>query len=124
MRVAGSLASDGRLWPRAGHVRKRRPHQCAHAYTGSLSRDTAQVLIQWNLRHGVAVVPKCSTLDHAAQILDAAPPAAVPLSPVQMRAIDAIGNGANGGPVGRKRFICPPFSALCSDSTPGVRRAR
>ena len=73
----------------------------------------AQVLLQWNLRHGVAVVPKCSSITHANEVLAAMPPAAPALSAAQMEAIDAIGNGSNGGPMGSKRFVNPPFSARC-----------
>jgi diketogulonate reductase-like aldo/keto reductase len=73
----------------------------------------AQVLLQWNLRHGVAVVPKCSSLIHANQVLAANPPAATALNAAHMEVIDAIGNGANGGPMGNKRFVNPSFSAHC-----------
>lgn len=59
----------------------------------------AQVLIQWNLRHGVAVVPKCSSAHHARQLLEAAelePPAGGKgghgrrLTPQHMEWLDAI----------------------------------
>jgi len=62
-----------------------------HAVVRSVAVESgltpAQVLLQWNLRHGVAVVPKCSTDDHATQLLSAT---RVLLSGAQMAQLDAI----------------------------------
>lgn len=60
------------------------------------SMSTAQVAIRWNLQHGALVSPKCSTLDHANEILSTCP-----LSPDQMKAIDSLDIG--------RRFVNPPF---------------
>ena len=84
---------------------------------------TAQVCLQWNLRHGVAVVPKCSGAPHAAEIhaagtttttttttprlaegggADALPRGV--LSPEHMRWLDALRAPGTGG----TRFIRGP----------------
>ncbi|KAL1507429.1 hypothetical protein AB1Y20_008268 [Prymnesium parvum] len=62
----------------------------------------AQVLLQWNLRHGVAVVPKCSSVSHATEILNSVAPATTRLSPAQMELIDTLAPA-------KKRFVNPPF---------------
>ena len=61
------------------------------------------MLLCWNLRHGVSVVPKASSPEHAAECLAAAGLAAA-LTPAHMQALDAIAQGAP--PV---RFVDPPF---------------
>lgn len=60
------------------------------------SMSTAQVVIQWDLQHGVLVTPKCATLEHANEILHTRP-----LSSDQMKAIDSLDIG--------RRFVNPPF---------------
>ena len=64
----------------------------------------AQVLVQWNLQHGVLVVTKCSQEVHAKEILsiiDTKKKNTILLSPKHMKALDGLGNGT--------RFIAPPF---------------
>jgi diketogulonate reductase-like aldo/keto reductase len=68
----------------------------------------AQVLVQWNLQHGVLVVTKCSQEVHAKEILSIIDSSSetkkkntVVLSPKHMKALDSLGNGT--------RFIAPPF---------------
>lgn len=51
------------------------------------------MLLCWNLRHGVAVVPKVSSLEHAAECFAAAGRAAA-LTPAHMQALDAIAQEA------------------------------
>ena len=75
-----------------------------------------QVCILWNLQHGCAVVPKCSSEDHAAELLAAASLSAAPLPEERMAAIDAI--TSLGGVTRPKRFIAPPFMM-----SPGPRGA-
>ena len=53
----------------------------------------AQICIQWNVRHGVAVAPKCSSSQHARELLSAAAPhggRAAVLSAAHMKWLDAI----------------------------------
>ena len=65
----------------------------------------AQVLIQWNQRHGVAVATKCSSVEHVHQALAASPPAAPPLTATQMQLLDAIHTSQGG----KLRVVCPPW---------------
>ena len=65
----------------------------------------AQVVLQWNLRHGVAVTVKCSTQDHATQLLSAAGPTTPTLNAEQMAALDKIVPLGEAG----KRWIWPQF---------------
>lgn len=60
------------------------------------SMSTAQIAIQWNLQHGVAVTPKCSSLEHAKELLSCDH-----LSPQQMKTLDSITKA--------QRFVAPPF---------------
>ena len=80
-------------------------HPAVRAVAAESGLSVAQVLLQWNLRHGVAVVPKCSSAAHAAECLAAAPPAAAALTGGQMQALDGI--CAPGGRV--HRVVAPPF---------------
>ena len=105
------------VYPRASTVARAHPRLDSWFVSWFVRSLAAQVLLQWNLRHGVAVVPKCSSIAHASQILHTAPPAAAALSPEQMEAIDAISNGANGGKVGRRRWVNPSFSESSSNRT-------
>ena len=72
---------------------------------GDVSHRTAGafVFLQWNLRHGVAVAPKCSSAAHGAECLSAAPPAAAALSASQMRTLDRMSE------ICERRFVVPPF---------------
>ena len=45
--------------------------------TLTLALTPAQVVLQWNLRHGVAVVPKCSSHTHAIELLQVCDLAAI-----------------------------------------------
>ena len=58
----------------------------------------AGVLLRWNLAHGVAVAPKCSSTAHAEDVLEAATGT---LAPEHMAALDAIET--------THRFVNPPF---------------
>ena len=58
----------------------------------------AGALLRWNLTHGVAVAPKCSSTAHADDVLEAA---AGTLAPEHMAALDAIET--------KHRFVNPPF---------------
>ena len=58
----------------------------------------AGVLLRWNLAHGVAVAPKCSSTAHADDVLEAATGT---LAPEHMAALDAIET--------THRFVNPPF---------------
>ena len=64
--------------------------------------------MQWSLRHGLAVAPKCSSLAHAAELLAAARADAPSLSREHMAALDAIAPPGGGGG-GEHRFVDPPF---------------
>jgi diketogulonate reductase-like aldo/keto reductase len=65
----------------------------------------AQVLVLWNLRHGVAVAPKCSTRLHAAELLATTEGCAHErLTAAHMQALDAITPRGAG-----RRFIAPHF---------------
>ena len=79
-----------------------------HPVVETIARQTglsaAQLVLHWNLRHGVAVAPKCSTEVHAAEVLRAVAPAA-PLSADHMAALDGlVPSGAPG-----QRWIDPPW---------------
>lgn len=59
--------------------------------------SVAQVLVQWNVRHGVGVVAKCSSAAHAAELLDAARTHAPrQLSVAQMEVLDMISPPGEG----------------------------
>ena len=78
----------------------------AHPVVSSIARQSglsaAQVVLQWNLRHGVAVAPKCSSHRHAVEVMQAQ---SVPLSAAHLRSLDGIvPEGAAG-----RRWIDPPF---------------
>ena len=60
----------------------------------------AGVLLRWNLAHGVAVAPKCSSKAHADDVLEATTGT---LAPEHMAALDAIDT--------TYRFLNPPFMA-------------
>mmetsp|Transcript_720 Transcript_720/g.1313 ORF Transcript_720/g.1313 Transcript_720/m.1313 type:complete len:841 (+) Transcript_720:121-2643(+) len=71
-------------------------HPLLKRIASETSMSTAQVVIRWNLQHGALVTPKCSTLDHASEILSTSA-----LSPDQMKTIDSLDTG--------RRFVNPPF---------------
>ena len=64
-------------------------HSLIRRIAGDARRTPAQVLVEWNLRHGVAVVSKCSSDEHADQLLEVAS-SGPRLSPEQMKWLDAI----------------------------------
>jgi len=83
-----------------------------------VKKTPAQVLVQWNLQHGVLVVTKCTQEAHAKEILSTIIESSclssdttkktkekgknlIFLLPTHMKALDGLGNG--------KRFIAPPF---------------
>ena len=69
---------------------------------------SAQLCVQWNLCHGVAVVPKCSSREHAREILVAAGAdggACPVLTASQMKWLDSITPPGSAG----RRAIAPPF---------------
>ena len=66
----------------------------------------AQALVQWSLRHGVAVAPKCSSAEHADELLAAARADAPALSAEHMAALDALAPPGGGS---EYRVIDPPF---------------
>jgi DNA 3'-phosphatase len=61
----------------------------------------AQVVLQWNLLHGVAVIPKCTSKQHLAELSVLLKGDSVLLPPSAMKALDCINE--------RKRFLAPPF---------------
>ena len=61
----------------------------------------AGVLLRWNLAHGVAVAPKCSSKVHADDVLEAATST---LAPEHMVALDAIET--------THRFVNPPYMTI------------
>lgn len=80
-------------------------HPVVTAIAAQCGLSAAQVLLQWSLRHGLAIAPKCSSHAHAAEVLAAAPPMSAPLSPEQMAALDAM---TPPGQIGT-RTVGPPF---------------
>ena len=64
------------------------------------SLTPAQVVLQWNIRQGVMVVPKCSNEQHAQELV-AASSSKTLLSPKDMQVLDSLDQG--------KRFVTPPF---------------
>jgi DNA 3'-phosphatase len=60
------------------------------------SMTPSQVVLRWNLQQGVLVTPKCSTEEHAKELLSSSM-----LSSEQMKALDSLDKG--------KRFVNPPF---------------
>ena len=88
----------------AGHGRgELLGHPVVRAVAEASLLSPAQVLLQWNLQHGVAVTTKCSSRAHAIEALHCAPPAARALSSEQMRQLDAIASDVNR--TASKRFI-------------------
>ncbi|KAL3940741.1 MAG: hypothetical protein SGBAC_004773 [Bacillariaceae sp.] len=71
-------------------------HPILQRISSETSMSTAQVAIRWNLQHGALVTPKCSTSNHANQILST-----VALSKDHMKTIDSMDTG--------RRFVNPPF---------------
>ena len=69
------------------------------AKTNNLS--PAQVVLQWNLQHGVAVVPKCSTQAHLHELSMLLNGDSTLLPGTSMKLLDGIEQ--------RRRFISPPF---------------
>jgi diketogulonate reductase-like aldo/keto reductase len=61
----------------------------------------AQVILQWNLQHGVAVTPKCTSKQHLAELSLLLKGDCAHLPPSAMEALDCINE--------RKRFLAPPF---------------
>lgn len=82
--------------------------------SSSSDQTPAQVLLRWNLQHGVPVVPKCSSAAHQHEAL-----ATKPLTPLSMKALDAIsdrssssngvGSSSSSPPPKQRRFVTPPF---------------
>jgi diketogulonate reductase-like aldo/keto reductase len=70
-----------------------------------INRSPAQVLIQWNIQQGMAVVCKCSSESHGKELLACAVDPTVKnrkrLSPDHMKALDGMNDGT--------RFVAPPF---------------
>ena len=60
--------------------------------------SSAQVVVRWNLQHGVCVVPKCSSKAHALELVSTKA-----LSPGQMKRVDEMEASTS------RRFISPPF---------------
>jgi DNA 3'-phosphatase len=60
------------------------------------SMSPAQVVCQWNLQQGVAIVPKCSSKEHGEEMFSCKM-----LSPQQMKELDTLGQ--------TQRFVAPPF---------------
>jgi diketogulonate reductase-like aldo/keto reductase len=61
--------------------------------------SSAQVVLLWNLQHGVPVVTKCTSEDHLLQVSTILRRKS--LSSKQMKMVDAI--------KGHMRFVAPPF---------------
>jgi methylglyoxal/glyoxal reductase len=66
-----------------------------------IDRSPAQVVIQWNIQQGMAVVVKCSTLSHGQELFTDGEKPRKKLSPDHMKALDGMNNGT--------RFVAPPF---------------
>ena len=63
----------------------------------------AQVLLQWNLRHGIAVVTKCSSAEHARQALAVTTGACGAITAAHMEQLDQISQRAE-----RPLRLCDP----------------
>ena len=61
----------------------------------------AQVLVQWNIQHGILVATKCTQDVHAKEILSTIGSSPISLSPMHMKELDSMGNGT--------RLIAPSF---------------
>ena len=71
-------------------------HPVIQKISAETSMSPAQVALRWNLQHGVLVAPKCSSKEHAQELVSTKP-----LSPEQMKLLDSLNQG--------KRFVAPPF---------------
>jgi diketogulonate reductase-like aldo/keto reductase len=81
-------------------------HEVIRTIATQNNLSPAQVVLQWNLQQGVAVVPKCSTQEHMEQVLaltDAASKTTTPrlLSAADMEVLNNVSD--------KKRFVAPPF---------------
>ena len=75
-------------------------HSVVKQVVESSKKSPAQVLIQWSLLQGVAVVPKCSTEEHMQQVLSATAGTDL-LSTQEMEQLNGISD--------QKRYVAPPF---------------
>jgi diketogulonate reductase-like aldo/keto reductase len=78
-------------------------HPTVTRIAGNNNRTAAQVVLQWNLEQGVAVVPKCSSESHLLELAGVATGAS--LTPMQMEELNAVGAQASD----QQRFVEPPF---------------
>jgi DNA 3'-phosphatase len=80
-----------------------KPDLLQHVVVAEVAKETslssAQVVLKWNLQHGVAVVTKCTSEDHLKEVISIL--GDCPLSPDQMQRIDSI--------KGSSRLVAPPF---------------
>jgi diketogulonate reductase-like aldo/keto reductase len=80
-----------------------KPDLLQHIVVAEVAKETtlssAQVVLKWNLQHGVAVVAKCTSEDHLKEVISIL--GGCPLSPDQMQRIDSI--------KGSSRLVAPPF---------------
>ena len=67
--------------------------------------SAAQVLIQWNIRHNVAVAVKCTSETHASEVVAVLDKNNNMLAPSHMEALDTVSENS----VAPKRFVAPPF---------------
>lgn len=79
-------------------------------------RATAHVLLQWNLQQGVAVVPKCSSIEHREEILSCL--SHPPLEADTMATLNTI---VTNNKKKSKRFVAPPFMFGSSYYSWGIR---
>ena len=93
-------------------------HPTVARIAGESGLSPAQLVLQWNLRHGVAVVPKCSTRAHAAECLDPGSPS---LTAEQMQALDDIATSGTGG---HQRFVSPGWMTSAEAVQAGYGWAR
>lgn len=71
-------------------------HPAIEKVANKTGMSIAQVLVQWNIQHGVPVVTKCSTDAHILEIINCKV-----LHSTDMKSLDNITD--------RKRFVTPPF---------------
>jgi diketogulonate reductase-like aldo/keto reductase len=81
-------------------------HDVIQKISEETSMTPAQVVIQWNLQQGVLVVPRCTQIAHAIEILQLVSRTAgvskpSSLSPKQMKALNSLDRN--------RRFVTPPF---------------
>jgi diketogulonate reductase-like aldo/keto reductase len=78
-------------------------HPTVARIAGNNNWTAAQVMLQWNLEQGVAVVSKCSSASHLLELAEVASGAS--LMPMQMEELYAVGAQASD----QQRFVEPPF---------------